>query len=89
MKMQTAMGMINNKPKGFMVHFEWIDRGCLSSDYFPDKHADEPLIETEYEAWKLAHKFARVTKGKACNIYVIDHTFSPVKDYEDREIKNR
>ena len=89
MKTQDAMDMINNKPKGFMVHFERCGDGFLRSDYFPEKHDGEPLIETEHEAWELANRFAKATKGSTCNVYVIDHTFSPVKGYKDREIVNR
>ena len=89
MKMQEAMDIINNKPKGFMVSFEWYGDGMLRSDHFPDKHNAEPLIPTEWEAWELADRFARATKGKTCNIYVTDNTFSPVKDYENRKIINR
>jgi len=88
MKMQEAMDIINNKPKGFMVHFEWCGDGFLRTDYFPDKHAGESLIPTEHEAWELADRFARVTKGKTCNIYVVDSQFIPVKDYEIRKIAN-
>ena len=87
--MQEAMDMINNKPKGYMVHFEWCGDGMLRSDYFPDKHNGETLIQTEWEAWELVGKFARATKGKTCDLYVIDNTFSPVKDYERRKIINR
>ena len=88
MKMNEAMALIN-KPKGFMVSFEWWGDGFLRSDYFPDKHAGEALIASEEEAWKLAARFAVATKGKTCNIYVVDDRFSPVPCYEIRKIKNR
>ena len=89
MKMQEAMNEINNKPKGYMVSFEWYGDGFLRSDHFPDKHGGEALIETESEAWELADRFARATKGKTCNLYVVGHNFTPVEGYKDRYILNR
>lgn len=74
-------------PKGFRVHFEHAGDGLLRSDYFPDK--EEKLIPTEIEAWIIARKFAEHTKSRCVNIYVCDESFSPVKDYKDKEIKNR
>ena len=90
MKFKEALDIINFTPaKGFMVSFEW-KKGCIpESDYFPDKHEGEELIETEGEAWRLAEKFAEKMKGKCVNIYVIDETFSPVDGYEKRRIENR
>ena len=72
-----------------MVSFEWYGDGFLRSDHFPDKHADEPLIESEHEAWELARAFARATKGKTCNLYVVDSKFVPVADYDKRKMSNR
>lgn len=91
MKMWEAMDIINKKDKeyGFMVSFEHAGDGFLRSDHFPDKHASEKLIPTEEEAWELAHRFARQTKDKCVNIYVIDQNFSPVNGYKTRKIKNR
>jgi len=89
MKMQEAMDILNNKPKGFMVSFERIEGCMLASDHFPDKHAGETLIATEYEAWELARAFARATEGKTCNLYVIDSHFVPVEAYHARRIPNR
>ncbi len=90
MKMQEAMNIINNKPKGFMVSLEWVKSGgILASDHFPDKHGGETLIPTEWEAWELADRFARVTRGLAVNIYVVDDTFKPVEEYKKRKIINR
>ena len=88
MKIQEVMDIINNKPKGFMVDFKWCGDGFLRGDHFPDKHAGESLIPTEHEAWELADRFARATKGKTCDIYVVDSMFKPVKDYELRRIAN-
>lgn len=87
MKMQDVMDRINNKPRGYRVSFEWKKGAMLHSDYFPE--GNEPLIETECEAWELADRFARVTKGEAVNIYVVDHKNTPVTDYEKRKIENR
>ena len=89
MKLSEALEIIDDKPKGFMVSFECKLGRILTSDYFPDKHAGEPLIETEAEAWELARSFAEKTKGKYINIYVINHEFSPVPGYESKKIENR
>jgi len=90
MKYDEALKIINEDiNSGYMVAFEW-KKGCmLHSDYFPDKHAGEKLIETEEEAWALAKKFADKTKGKVVNVYVVYENFIPVKNYKDRYIKNR
>ena len=91
MKMAEAMAIIDSddhKP-GFMVSFERAGDGFLRGDYFPDKHAGEPLIPTEEEAWEIARKFASKTYGRCVHIYVVDSTFSPVKDYKDKYIVNR
>lgn len=89
MKMQQAMDLMNNKPAGFMVSFEWCGDGMLRSDHFPDKHTGEQLIPTEWEAWELARTFAKVMRGKVCNLYVVGSDFVPVKDYDSRRIENR
>ena len=90
MKMKKAMKTIQEtKEKGYMVCFEVIEGDVLRGDYFPDKHAGEALIEKEEDAWVLAKRFAAKTYGKMVNIYVIDSSFSPVKGYKEREIKNR
>lgn len=89
MKMQKVMDTLHNKPEGFMVSFERCGDGFLRSDHFPDEHAGEALIPTEWEAWELAERFARATRGRTCNLYVTDHNFRPVPGYEKREIKNR
>lgn len=87
MKMQEAMDILHNKPKGFRVHFEWCGDGFLRSDYFPNH--GEPLIPTEAEAWELTERFARATQGKTCNLYVVSHDFRPVPGYKARMIENR
>ena len=91
MKMQKALDIINgkDKPKGFMVSFEWARNGLLISDSFPDLHAGEPLIPTEIEAWKLAKAFAEKTYGKAVYICVVDAKWIPVKGYKEKMIINR
>lgn len=87
MKYEEALEIINKKERGFMVSFEVRERSILKSDHFPDKHAGEPLIPTEEEAWELAEKFARATGDEVVNIYVVDHTFSPVKGYLSKKLK--
>jgi len=89
MKYQDAIDLIGGDYSGYMVHFEWIEGGMLRGDYFPDKHAGEELIESMAEAWDLAKKFAAKTKGKTCNLYVIDKNFSPVVNYKAHLIANR
>jgi len=88
MKMAEANRIMSgaNKTFGFMVHFEHVGGGLLKDDCFPDKHAGETLIETVEEAWVLADLFAKKTKGKCVNIYVIEHNFSRVIDYRKRDI---
>ena len=89
MKMTEVWNLLYNKPKGFMVSFEWCSDGFLRSDHFPDTRDGEKLIDSEHEAWELAERFARVTKGRACNLYVVDDNFKPVYNYRDRIIANR
>lgn len=73
---------------GYVVSFEWLRNGCLHSDYFPDK--DEDSIDTEYEAWDLARKFADMTRGRCVNINVRRRdTFLPASGDESKTIKNR
>jgi hypothetical protein len=87
MKLQDAMDLIHNRPQGFRVAFEWCGDEFLRSDYFPDR--EESLISTEAEAWELADRFARVTRGRTCNLYVVDYRYMPVTDYKLRKIANR
>ena len=88
MKMKKAMEIIDGH-NGFMVSFEHVEKGLLTSDHFPDKHAGEELIKTASEAWRLAQRFAAKTKGRCVNIYVVDDSFCPVKGYEKKKIINR
>lgn len=88
MKLQEALDIINKKREnGFMVSFEVRKGHGLTSDHFPDKHAGEPLIPTEEEAWNLAKRFAKTTESNIENIYVIDSNFRPVKGYENMRLK--
>lgn len=87
MKLQEALNIINKPKIGFMVSFEVKERGVLRSDHFPDFHGGEELIQSETEAWELAKKFSEATDN-TCNIYVIDHTFSPVKNYSTKKLKS-
>lgn len=90
MEMEEAKEIIEGKElEGYMVHFEHAGDGFLRSDYFPDKHAGEELIETEEKAWDLACQFAQKTYGKCVNIHIVDASFCPVKGYEGKQIKNR
>lgn len=87
MKLKEAMSIIDEKEKGFMVHFDVSDGRVKYSDYFPDKHAGEKLIKTEEEAWDLAKRFANAAPDNYNNIYVIDNNFSPVFDYDSKKLK--
>ena len=90
MRMAEAMKIIQGEEEGgYMVSFEWKEGGMLRSDHFPDKHAGEPLIPTEQEAWMLATEFARKMRGKVVNLYVLRANFSPVDGYRTRYIENR
>ena len=88
MKFQEALDIINKREKGYMVSFEVREGGLLRSDHFPDKEADELLIPTEEEAWRLAERFAKATGDDIVNIYIIDNTFSPVADYDKKKLKS-
>ena len=88
MKFQEALDIINGNEKGYMVSFEVRENSVLRSDHFPDKHANESLIPTLKEAWDLAERFANTTGSEVVNIYVIDHTFSPVKGYANKKLKS-
>ena len=88
MKMSEALRIINSeKPKGYMVSFEVKEGSICRGDYFPDKHAGEPLIETEQEAWDIARKFASKTDINIVNIYVVHHDFRPVDGYGWNKLK--
>jgi hypothetical protein len=87
MKEDVKMTDGNKEPKGFMVDFEHRTNGILTSGNFPDKHAGEPLIETEEKAWELARKFAEILPQNYVNIYVIKEDFSPVEGYEEKKIR--
>ncbi len=86
MRMQDALNIINGN-KGYRVHFEKIDGIMLRTDYFPE--GDEPLIESEGQAWELAKRFASTTKGICVNIYVVGEDWCPVCGYRRKRIPNR
>lgn len=91
MRMTDALELMRPRPvpTGYMVSFERIQGGCLTSDHFPDKHAGELLIQTEEEAWALAAKFAAASRGQCCNFYVVGADFAPVPGHAARSIANR
>ena len=92
MNTKDAMKIITNYEghindlSGYMVSFENRSGGFYAG-HFPDKHAGEPLIKTEIEAWDLAERFANATGDDYVNIYVINQTFHPVKNYKNRILK--
>jgi hypothetical protein len=90
MKFKEAVAIMDETQEaGFMVSFEWAEKGMLRGDHFPDKHAGEELIKTGVLAWELAHQFAKNTYGKCVNIYVTKADFSPVDGYRKKMIVNR
>ena len=89
MKMSEVLAIINERSQGFLVSFER-KQGCiLAHDYFPDRSAGDSLIKTEKEAWRWARDFAKKTKGRFINIYVVDHNYIPVPSYKEKMIENR
>ena len=91
MKMREALEIICDaeRSRGFMVHFDRVEGKFLHGDHFPDKHGGEPLIPTEEDAWLMASAFAKRTRGRYVNIYVIDDRFCPVLGYAAKKIENR
>lgn len=88
MKMSEARRIIElgrMPPKGYMVAFWRVNDSNMETDHFPDKHAGEDLIPTEFEAWALAEEFAKATVGTCLDVRVVDNLFHPVSD---RRIKN-
>lgn len=87
MKLKEALDIIENhenrKKGGYMVSFERIEGGSLASDYFPDKHSGEKLLDSIAYAWEMAYKFYESTDSDIVNIYVIDSNFSPVGDLDN------
>jgi len=76
------------KPRGYRVAFERVEGRILAGDHFPER--DEPPFKHEAEAWEWAEKFAKATKGRNVNLYVVDaETWVPVPDYVSRKIDNR
>jgi hypothetical protein len=89
-KMQDAVKIMEAKTPGFMVAFEHVGDGFLTSDHFPDVHSGEEPIPTEEEAWRLAARFAAKTHKRCVNIYVIRREdFTPVPGYHALMIENR
>ena len=88
MKMREAQDIIENGLRhGYIVHFERREDGMLCSDHFPDKHAGEPAIPTEEQAWHLASMFAAATRPRCVNFYVVNYRdFTPVRGYRERII---
>ena len=88
MKMLRAREIIaKGTNRGFRVHLEWKKGSFLHSDYFPER--EEPLIETEAEAWALAVQFADGTIGEAYNIYVVDSKSCPITNYSAKMLNRR
>lgn len=94
MKMSVAQEMINKPIVGYMVHFEVRDGGVLRGDYFPEYRKDDPdseeLIPDVESAWDMAQEFARGTvntRPEIINIYVIDHNYRPVANYNSKTFR--
>lgn len=76
-----------NKKEGFRVAFEEVKGSRLLAGYFPEHN--EPPLKTEERAWELAKDFAKKTRGRFINIYVVDTYYCPVPDYRKNLIENR
>ncbi|MEE8289754.1 MAG: hypothetical protein V3R25_10120 [Nitrosomonadaceae bacterium] len=86
MKLSEAMAIIEAKTE-YLVHFEHIDSGMLRGDYFPDVMGGEAAFKTEDGAIAVGEDFARATKGKTCNFYIVRaDNFRPTGSWN---IKNR
>lgn len=78
MKISEVMKAIENN-HGYLVHFEHYGDGLLRGDYFPDIHGGEEPFETEDEAIAMGIKYAKATKGRTCNFYLVrGDNFTPV-----------
>ena len=74
----------NQRPIGYMVHWEWKKGAILESTY------DDAIYRTEEAAIGRMRQLANDLKGKAVNFYVIhSDTFEPVKNYKEHYISNR
>ena len=73
--------------EGYMISFEKLYGGFLGSNHFPDKHAGEALIANREQAEEIARRFAHVTGDLTCNVYIINHKFSPM--FENRIVHKR
>ena len=83
MLLEEARNIIEGREKtGYMIRFEWYAPGFISSDCFPG--TDEPLFNTEAEAWLVARKFAEKTAGKCRMIFVADQNGRPVAGYREK-----
>lgn len=86
MKLTDAFNIIEgHEQRGFRVSFERRENGLLHGDCFPAR--DEDGIDTEYEAWNLAERFAATdpTGSRFVNIYVVHaRNGSPVDGYRKR-----
>lgn len=87
MKLNEAIKIIEERNKGYRVHFEHVQGKILVADYFPD--SNEVPFKNTFEAWGYAIKFAEATVGKCVNIYVVDEKFSPTQTEGYEVIKNR
>lgn len=64
---------------GYLVHFEHYGDGMLRSDYFPDVRDGEEPFKTKVDAEKVGTDYAKATKGRTCNFYLVrSDSFSPV-----------
>lgn len=68
---------------GYLVHFEHIEGSILRSDYFPDVKGGEEPFETQEEAMAIGIDYAKVTKGKTCNFYLVrSDKFTPIGSWK-------
>lgn len=77
------------KPTGYMINWELRENGMLCSNYTPDKHAGEPLIESYEVALKMAQKLASMDLNgdKYVNICVVERSFNRVSEVFNKHPK--
>ena len=56
---------------GYLVHFEHCGNGLLRGDFFPEVRLGEEPFQTKEEAEMVGVKYAKATKGKTCNFYLV------------------
>jgi hypothetical protein len=81
MKLSDVKTAIEAK-HGYLVHFEKIEGSTLAADYFPEASSGEEPFETVEDAVAMGAEYAKATKGKTCNFYLVrSDNFKPVNGW--------